>query len=129
MQGNARLHKSVFLQAPAGTIRGTFKLPYACTLRYIQHSAGVASSDSTLKVGTSADDDGIMTAGALSATSFAATFFHGNNGTHMDGALYTGVTGVDFIHFAANTQIEWVLSIAGGTDAVNYNLEFEFEEG
>lgn len=130
MQGNAKLPITIHLHGTlAANATGSFVLPFACTLREIQ-AVAANDSDATLLVGAGSDVDAIMTASAI-GDSGTPVVFDGKDNADMDGALFTGVDEVDYIHLASGTKITWTLDFdgAGGTAAQNVDIIFLFEEG
>ena len=104
--------------------QGVFSLPCGATL--VELSACASNdSDATLKVGTSADDDGVFAAATIGDSSTPKIWDKGD----FSGAL--GVAGSGLPHFAKGTIIAWVLDYdgAGGTASANVDLLFTFVEG
>ncbi len=107
----------------AANAEGRFQLPAPMSLVEI---SAVASNDSdaTLRVGTSTDTDGIMTAATIGDSGTPAI----KGPAEFDGALADQVSPV---HLADNTIIDWLLDFDGssGTAGQNVTLLFTFLEG
>jgi len=103
---------------------GTFRLSCPATLI---HVSAVASnnSDATLKIGTSADDDGILVAVAIGDSATPTVFDRGD----FDGALISPAG--ECYHGAETTVYSWTLDYDGasGTAAQNVEIIFTFTEG
>lgn len=111
----------------AGTLAadhgGAFALPCAATL--IEVSACASNdSDAKLKVGTSADDDGLIKLATIGDSSTPKVWDKGD----FDGAL---VGSGQLWHGARGTLITWSLDFdgAGGTAAQNVDILFTFLAG
>lgn len=104
--------------------QGAFRLPCAASLVEIS-ACGSNANDGKLKVGTSADDNGILLAtSAIGDSSTPAVWTR----TTFDGALTDQVAAP---HFADDTIITWLLDYDGdgGTATADFDLLFTFVEG
>ncbi len=111
----------------AGTLtadqQGVIRLPCPATL--VEVAAGATNATAaTLKVGTPADDDGILAAKTVGQNSAPNVYGRGQ----FDGAL---MVGVPLMHFAKGDRLMWFLDFDGaaGTAAANGDLLFTFVEG
>lgn len=99
--------------------------PSDCTLR---HVSAVASnnSDATLKIGTSADDDGFLTAAVIGDSGTPVEFELAD----FDGALLTEA-GKDFPRISDGDVVTLDLDHdgAGGTAAADVTIVLTFAEG
>jgi hypothetical protein len=108
----------------AANAQGSFPLPIGMTLESVALVNSATDSDATLTVGTSADADGILKAGAIGAAGVPVTFAKAN----FDGALCDAKNPP---HFDKGTVITWLVDFdgAGGTAASDVTLLFSFLEG
>src|SRR5512135_3766963 len=90
----------------AANAQGAFALPCPATLVEVSACAS-NDSDATLKVGTSADDDGIIAAAAIGDSSAPKVWDRGDFG----GALVTG----QLYHGARGTIVSWALDFDGSS--------------
>jgi hypothetical protein len=109
----------------AANLTITLTVPSDCSL---VHVSAVASnnSDATLKIGTSADDDGYLTATAIGDSGTPAEF----DLDDFDGALLSN-PGMEYPHLLDGTVLVLTLDYDGaaGTAAQNVTLVATFCEG
>ena len=100
-----------------------FVAPFACQLIHVQ-SVATNDSDATLKVGTSADDDGYITAHTVGDSSVPT---EKEALTDFNGALASN----QYPHIADGTVVVLTLDYdgSGGTAAQNVTIVLTFTEG
>lgn len=110
----------------AANQQGVIRIPLQGATLVSVAACGSNENDAKLTIGTAADADGILVAGAIGDSSTPAVF----NAANLDGAL-TDPLDISCPHLAKDTVLVWSLDFdgAGGTAAADVDIQFNFLEG